>query len=670
MGKTCAPLSFLLSKRAKHQQINKKVSLFLSKSSRIIKYPNREIHSPYATVRQEVASEFKENQEEQVVKLINISTAESINQQSYQFNPPSVSDHNIIVQSDNFTVLESIRTWSLHHNVTRSALADLLKILQPHSCFNNFPLDPRTLLGTPKLTGITSIGTGQFHYFGIQRGLLINLPKISTLLGECICLQFNVDGIPIFKSSSLQFWPILAHVVGSNCIFAVAIYAGVSKPNDLKQFLGEFVRELSNLLEVGFIFRDRKLKVSTKSFICDAPARAFICAIKNHTGYYGCGKCEVKGKYVQNRVVFLKNDIVLRTDESFRSKSQEKHHNGDTPLTALQIDLVQDFPFEYMHLVCLGVTKKILKLWTDGKRLGYRIRPKTATTLSEKLIATNKWITKDFARRPRSLKELDRWKATDFLTVLLYTGPVVLKYCVEEKYFNNFLTLSVAVRLLAEEYQTEENISYAESLLVFFVETFKTLYGCENISYNVHGLIHLADDVRRHGNLDSFSAFKFENHLGQLKRLVRSSNQPLQQIHRRIVEREQVNIHSDCQNDKTVTIKYAEVEDVSPNNLVLLNNGTLVSVRKILNDNSGQFVIGRQFKTLASLFEYPCDSKLLQIFKVKLSDLSQSDKKHSASNIKYKCVAIYKKADTFGIFPLLHSKVKDGQVNTCRRNFP
>ena len=82
----------------------------------------------------------------------------------------------------------------------------------------------------------------------------------------------------------------------------------------------------------------------------------------------------------------------------------------------------------------------------------------------------------------------------------------------------------------------EENIKYAEELLEYFVEHFEVLYGKQYISHNVHNLLHLCNDVRKFGVLDNFSAFPFENFLGSLKKLIRKSDKPLQQLARRYGE--------------------------------------------------------------------------------------------------------------------------------------
>jgi len=50
------------------------------------------------------------------------------------------------------------------------------------------------------------------------------------------------------------------------------------------------------------------------------------------------------------------------------------------------------------------------------------------------------------------------------------------------------------------------------------------------LSYNVHSVVHLADESRLHGVLDNVSCFVFENYLGKIKKLLRKPNDPLQQL--------------------------------------------------------------------------------------------------------------------------------------------
>jgi hypothetical protein len=79
---------------------------------------------------------------------------------------------------------------------------------------------------------------------------------------------------------------------------------------------------------------------------------------------------------------------------------------------------------------------------------------------------------------------------------------------------------------------------YAHRRLCAFIEQARILYGTEFIVYNVHGLTHISEDVKRFGPLDEHSAFPFENFLGHLKMLLRKPQFPLQQIIRRVIERQ------------------------------------------------------------------------------------------------------------------------------------
>lgn len=79
---------------------------------------------------------------------------------------------------------------------------------------------------------------------------------------------------------------------------------------------------------------------------------------------------------------------------------------------------------------------------------------------------------------------------------------------------------------------------YADALMKHFVSEIEQLYGADELVYNVHSLIHLADDVRRYGALDGVSAFPFENYMRKLKKAFRKPQFILKQIfHQTTLER-------------------------------------------------------------------------------------------------------------------------------------
>lgn len=57
----------------------------------------------------------------------------------------------------------------------------------------------------------------------------------------------------------------------------------------------------------------------------------------------------------------------------------------------------------------------------------------------------------EFCRKPRSLDFLERFKATEFQSLVLYTCPVCLADHVDCTVYRNFLVFSVAVTLMSRE---------------------------------------------------------------------------------------------------------------------------------------------------------------------------------------------------------------------------
>jgi hypothetical protein len=435
-------------------------------------------------------------------------------------------------------LIEDLSGWATRNGCTRSALNDLLFILRKQGL--RVPKDARTLLQTPRRVNTIQKLGGDYLYLGIESGIL---KVISTHLeyfrsNNEVILTFNVDGVPLFKSSNVQMWPILCSVQHFEP-FVVAFYCGNSKPNSVVGYLDDFLSELKDLAEDGIRFEEKNLKVSVSSFVCDAPARSFLKCTKGHNAYYACERCVIKGKW-EGRVVFGLSNIdtmpSLRSETSFNNFEYRDHQMGITPLINAGISCIKSFPLDYMHLVCLGVVKRLLMFLKSGPRI-CRLSHQQLELLSEKLCFLNGKMPREFARQPRSHFYLDRWKATEFRQFLLYTGPLVLRPVVSKHVYEHFLSLTVAMSILLHNDVNFRNVhtGYARELLVYFVKTSELIYGETFVSYNVHSLIHIADDVEHFGkSLNDISAFQFENHLQKLKISVRKAQNPIAQATKRI----------------------------------------------------------------------------------------------------------------------------------------
>lgn len=350
-------------------------------------------------------------------------------------------------------------------------------------------------------------------------------------------LNINIDGLPLSKSSRSHLWPILSQIYNANFKaepFLIGAYHGYTKCTNANDLLQEFCNEYHTLQE-SFLFRDQNYYVKIRAVICDAPAKCFITGTKGHNAYFGCGKCCCEGDYYNHRMVFLNENALLRTNEDFRKQKNEEHHVSVSPFENFSIDMIHIFPLNYMHLICLGVMKKMLHLWIKGNHIS-RLRA-DIEALSIDLITLKQFILIEFSRHPRGLNELNHWKATEFRMFLLYLGLIILRKYLKEDYFKHFCTLHTAIRILCHTTDCLRNNTYAHQLLIYFVKTFKILYGEDNVVYNVHNLIHICHDVKTYGSLDTFSAFPFENFMKDIKKLLRKAEKPLSQLNNRLHER-------------------------------------------------------------------------------------------------------------------------------------
>lgn len=104
-----------------------------------------------------------------------------------------------------------LRDWANSYHISKRAINSLLSILHSNG-IGNLPKNYRTLKETPLNIEIINIAGGKLWYNGVSKCLKTKFSTLSQNLR--ISLNFNIDGLPLFNSSKVCFWPILASIFG------------------------------------------------------------------------------------------------------------------------------------------------------------------------------------------------------------------------------------------------------------------------------------------------------------------------------------------------------------------------------------------------------------------------------------------------------------------------
>lgn len=104
------------------------------------------------------------------------------------------------------------------------------------------------------------------------------------------------------------------------------------------------------------------------------------------------------------------------------------------------------------------------------------------------------------------------------------------------------------------------------------METYVTLceeiYGLHYLSYNVHGLLHIVTDVENLGDLESFSAFDYENNMPEFRKMIHKPYLILQQYYKRTKELNDFNLTPPVR-DRQIRASLSHTEGPVPENIPL-----------------------------------------------------------------------------------------------------
>lgn len=165
-----------------------------------------------------------ENAQNEIVNIDN-NSSESVNNMvendendvdNLDENEQQLNFNNIEITSNycknNF--LKDLKFWGINHQIKRSAFDDLLHVFHKHNVYpDQVPKDSRTVIGKMKTVCIEykeQLKGWYWHNsmaFSLKR-VLENHIRNNSL----ISLKINVDGLPIFEHSRMEFWPILVSI--------------------------------------------------------------------------------------------------------------------------------------------------------------------------------------------------------------------------------------------------------------------------------------------------------------------------------------------------------------------------------------------------------------------------------------------------------------------------
>lgn len=292
----------------------------------------------------------------------------------------TLADRNIQIQTQSSPAINLrafLAHWAIQNKLPQSVVNDLLIGLRKFG-HPELPSDVRTLCNTPNRIDMQTLAGGTYAHYGLERALKEQLRYRHAFL-QCIAdtespvtlqININIDGLPLSKSSKSQFWTILGKVVGTQFVepFVIGAFHGSGKPSSVTQFLQPFLTEYTKLYNEGFMYENRCYFVQLNAILADTPARNFISCFPAHNSR--CAKCIQPGETVNRRRIFQEKDSTLRTNETFREGLPAAYQNIVSPFETIGVDMIKQFPLDYMHLLCLGTMKKLILIWIRGEIMG------------------------------------------------------------------------------------------------------------------------------------------------------------------------------------------------------------------------------------------------------------------------------------------------------------
>lgn len=292
------------------------------------------------------------------------------------------------------------------------------------------------------------------------------------------------------------------------------------------------------------------------------------------------------------------------------------------------------------------------------------------------MLRYNETLPTEIHRKIRSLEHIHFYKASEFRTIMLYVGIVLLKDFLPKNEYELFSKLFCAVTICSAK-RYASYLPLARTLFIEYIEGHIAIYGLDSITSNIHNLSQVVDDVELFGELDQFNAYEFENSLHLMKLLLKQCNKPLEQLARRLYEISTTARLKSYKNEETKnfpnlkehfnttnTIAYRKLElanillsDHIKNRWIMLNDNEQTIIQFVYAFKNGNKICFRgqplEIASKENFFVRPFNSSNLNIFLYSSIELCDA-KNYDLSQVKAKLFCLPYR-NKFVFMPLLHT---------------
>lgn len=225
---------------------------------------------------------------------------------------------------------------------------------------------------------------------------------------------------------------------------------------------------------------------------------------------------------------------IARNDEL--DKHEKKGFKGVSNLLSLEnFNFIEQNPAEYMHSVCLGLTKRLVELTFDvGEVRAKTSKRKLSDTNKFNLLIKQVQVVREFSRRCRNL-DLGIIKAQEYRNLVLFFFILIIE-CIDDDYPKEkiiWLNLAYMIRACVIpniEFDCINRVNIKNACKKFY-SLFEKSFGKNNCTYSVHIVPSHLLKIRGENPLTERSAFKYENFYSEMKNLFQAgTSSPLKQI--------------------------------------------------------------------------------------------------------------------------------------------